>query len=103
MFFDRFDIVSAHYAFCCDWYNGQRDKLYARLCRIGNYYKPSVLDKGYVSLSENGKDIYAALCEKHGFDHRETCEECGSELDKDCQGEFRCDVCDEPCPHCSDS
>ena len=27
------------------------------------------------------------------------CEECGEELDKDCQGEPRCPNCDGPCPH----
>ena len=27
------------------------------------------------------------------------CEECGEELDKDCQGELRCPNCDGPCPH----
>ncbi len=28
--------------------------------------------------------------------------ECGNELDKDCNGNERCDVCDPPCPCCSD-
>jgi hypothetical protein len=30
------------------------------------------------------------------------CPKCGSELDKDCQGEMRCPECDPPCPSCSD-
>lgn len=27
---------------------------------------------------------------------------CGEELDKDCEGNFRCPICDGPCPCCSD-
>jgi len=28
--------------------------------------------------------------------------DCGNEMDTDCNGEPRCDVCDAPCPCCSD-
>ncbi len=35
MYFDRFDIVSAHYAFCADYHEGQYSDLYAKLSRIG--------------------------------------------------------------------
>jgi hypothetical protein len=28
--------------------------------------------------------------------------DCGNELDQDCNGNARCDVCDPPCPCCSD-
>ena len=30
------------------------------------------------------------------------CPECGESMDRDCQGEPRCAVCDPPCPGCSD-
>lgn len=32
----------------------------------------------------------------------EYCEECGEELYRDCFGELRCSICDEPCPGCDD-
>jgi hypothetical protein len=69
MYFDRFDIVEAHYAFACDWYNGQACPLYARLSRIVGAlrFKPSPLFKGYDSLTENGQEIYNSLKTKHGF------------------------------------
>jgi hypothetical protein len=35
-------------------------------------------------------------------DTDEYCEECGEELDTDCQGRQRCPNCDGPCPDCSD-
>ncbi len=28
--------------------------------------------------------------------------ECGNEMNQDCHGNPRCDVCDGPCPHCDD-
>ena len=67
MYFDRFDIVSAHYAFCADYHEGQYSDLYAKLCRIGNYFTPSMAWKGYDSLSENGKVIYDNLVESLGW------------------------------------
>ena len=27
---------------------------------------------------------------------------CGNEMDQDCNGNPRCDVCDPPCPCCTD-
>lgn len=67
MEFDRFDIVSAHYTFYSDWYNGQGDPLYARLCKITNKlrFNPGPLWKGYESLSDNGQMIYELLFDKH--------------------------------------
>ena len=61
MYFDRWDIVAAHYAFCVDFHGGQWSDLYRRLCRIGRYYKPSPLDRGRKSLSDNGRAIYDRL------------------------------------------
>ena len=58
MYFDRYDIVEAHYAFACDYHSGQSSDLYAKLCRISRYYSPGRAWKGYDSLSENGKAIY---------------------------------------------
>jgi hypothetical protein len=61
MYFDRFDIVAAHYCFAVENHSGQGSALYAKLCRISKYYKPSPLDRGFESLSENGKEIYLQL------------------------------------------
>lgn len=64
MYFDRFDICEAHYAFAADYHAGQGSDLYARLSRISRYFRPSPLFRGYDSLSENGKEIYAGLMER---------------------------------------
>jgi len=40
--------------------------------------------------------------EDNELDTEEYCEDCGEELDTDCQGRQRCPNCDEPCPDCSD-
>jgi len=60
-YFDRFDIVSAHYAFAVDYHSGQWSDLYARQCRISKYFTPGAMWKGYESLTENGKEIYDRL------------------------------------------
>jgi hypothetical protein len=61
MYFDRFDIVSAHYAFCADYHDGQFSDLYVKLCRIGTYFSPGLSWNGYESLTDNGKVIYDNL------------------------------------------
>jgi len=58
---DRWDIVTAHYAYCNDWHSGQNSPEYARLCRIRRYFKPNPYWDGYASLSENGEAIYDEL------------------------------------------
>ena len=61
MYFDRFDVVEAHYAYCADYHDGQGSDLYRRLCRIGAYFTPSPMWRGYESLSDNGQEIYQSL------------------------------------------
>jgi hypothetical protein len=65
MYFDRFDIVSAHYAYCVDYHGGQGSKEYATLSRISRYYTSSPMDRGYDSLSDNGKMVYSNLITRH--------------------------------------
>ena len=65
MYFDRFDIVEAHYAHAVDWHGGMRSKLYEKIGRISQYFKPSYSWSGFDSLSDNGKEIYLALEIKH--------------------------------------
>jgi hypothetical protein len=64
MWFDRFDIVEAHYWYCSHYYNGMGSGLYARLCRIGKYFRPAPLSNG--PSTENAWRIYNALEIKAG-------------------------------------
>tara|TARA_R100000808_G_C2063905_1_gene94174 strand:+ start:47 stop:250 length:204 start_codon:yes stop_codon:yes gene_type:complete len=61
MYFDRFDVVEAHYWHAVDHHDGQRSDLYAKMCKISGYYTPGACHRGYDSLSENGKAIYDNL------------------------------------------
>lgn len=67
MYFDRFDIVEAHYWFAVHYHDGQGSDLYARLCRIGRYFSPGRSDG---PSTENACVIYNALERKHG--HKRT-------------------------------
>lgn len=67
MFWDRFDIVEAHYAFCVDYHSGMFSDLYKRSCRISRYFTPSPMFMGFESLSENGQEIYNNLVAKAGL------------------------------------
>lgn len=65
MYFDRFDICEAYYAFATDYHSGQRSPEYAilgRLQRMG--YRPGFGGVTYTSLTENGKAIYNNLVAK---------------------------------------
>ena len=62
MYFDRFDICEAYYAFATDYHGGQWSPGYAilgRLQRMG--YRPGFGGVTYASLTENGKAIYNSL------------------------------------------
>jgi len=65
MYFDRWDIVEAHYWFAVHYHGGQFSDLYAKQCRISSYFRPSVSSDG--PSSENACRIYNALQIKHGF------------------------------------
>lgn len=67
MWFDRFDILSAHYAFAAAHHGGQGSDLYFRLSRIGRYFTPGAAWRGYDSLSENGQAIYDDLAYRYGL------------------------------------
>jgi hypothetical protein len=64
MYFNRFDIVEAHYWFAVHYHGGQFSDLYAKQCRISRYFNP-----GHTSgpTSENACIIYNQLEAKHGF------------------------------------
>lgn len=61
MYWDRFDIIEAHYAYYTENHGGLWSPEYRRLCRIGEYFKPGLGRNGYQSLTENGKAIYDNL------------------------------------------
>jgi len=63
MWFDRFDICEAYYLAFCDCHGGKSSREYARLSRMSRYFRPSpmlTVDR----LSENGREIYDAVCAK---------------------------------------
>ena len=64
MYFNRFDIVEAHYLFYCEYHSGQWCHLYRRLSRIIRYYRPSPL-LSVESISDNAREIYENLVRKH--------------------------------------
>ena len=62
MYWDRFDICEAYYAFATDYHGGQFSPEYAifgRLQRMG--YRPGFGGVTYDALTENGKAIYDNL------------------------------------------
>jgi hypothetical protein len=65
MRFNRSAIVEAHYWFCADYYGSMGCKLYARLCRIEEYFQPGILSHG--PSTEEACRIYNALEIKAGY------------------------------------
>jgi hypothetical protein len=66
--FNRFDICEAWYTFASDWHGGVNCPIY-RIFGILHemQFRISPLHEGYESLTENGREIYDALCAKHGY------------------------------------
>lgn len=65
MYFDRFDILAAHWLFCSQYHDGQGSQLYARLSWIDSVFSPSVLWSEPKHLPENAREIYRQLVVKH--------------------------------------
>ena len=66
MYFDRFDIVEAHYLFYSQYHEGQFSDGYRKLSRIQQVYRPGLYGwEDYNDLSENGKVIYKNLVAKY--------------------------------------
>ena len=65
MYFDRFDIVEAHYWFCTDYHEGQSSEKYERLCRISQYFTPGACSNG--PSTENAQEIYNELAERENL------------------------------------
>jgi hypothetical protein len=75
-YFDRFDICEAYLAIEWDynksgWLHERRsnqrwrESTEVQLSRM--QFRPAANFRGYPSLSENGKEIYAGLCLRYGF------------------------------------
>ena len=62
-YFDRFDIVDAHYWYNVNNHGGQWSPEYEKQCRISRYFTPSRMANG--PQSENAKQIYADLVALH--------------------------------------
>lgn len=66
MYFDRMDIVEAHYMFYSQYHEGQFSDSYRKLSRILSYYKPGLYGwSNEDDLSENARAIYDALVAKY--------------------------------------
>lgn len=67
MYFDRFDIVEAHYCYFVLYHGGQNSVEYERLGKMLKYFKPSHALKEYLcdELTDNGYEIFLALIEKN--------------------------------------
>jgi hypothetical protein len=61
MYFDRFDIIAAHWMFCMEYHDGMGSKLYQRLSWIGTVFSPSPLWSQPRDLPENAREIYRQL------------------------------------------
>jgi len=63
MYWNRFDIVEAYYLFYTHYHEGQWSEKYARLSKIGTYFRPA-MGLSYESMDENGREIYDSLVER---------------------------------------
>lgn len=61
-YFDRWDIIRAHYLYAIEYHGGQFSELYKRQCKISEYYK--TFGFSYHGLSDNAKAIYDSLVER---------------------------------------
>jgi hypothetical protein len=61
MYFDRFDICDAYYLALSHCHGGQWSREYARLSRMGAYFRPSPL-LSVENLNENARAIYEGAC-----------------------------------------
>ncbi len=87
-YFDRFDICEAYLAIEQAWHSSgilqERESNQRRNMstdyQLGRMrFRPSMRWNGYASLSENGKEIYACLCERYGFKDLDVAEESDDE------------------------
>ena len=61
MYWDRFDICEAYYAFAADYHGGQCSPEYAIFGRLHSMGFKAGVFVGYEYLTDNGKEIYDNL------------------------------------------
>lgn len=67
MYFDRFDICEAYYAFATLYHSGMHSKEYAIFGRLERIkFKPGLNADNPETLNENARAIFDALVEKSG-------------------------------------
>ncbi len=69
-YYNRFDIIEAHWWFCVDHHEGQFSPKYARMCKLECspfYFQPGIHQIG--PAPGNPQAIYDALCDKEGCEH----------------------------------
>lgn len=65
MYFNRFDIVEAHYMYYTNYHGGMHTTEYARLSKILTYFTPSPLLRTEDDLEENSRMIYDSLVQEN--------------------------------------
>ena len=67
MYFDRFDICLAHWAFACDWHGGQGSATYAKLGQLERIGFSAGMAQGTEprELGDNAREIYKQLVIAH--------------------------------------
>lgn len=70
-YFNKLDVCYAWYLWLSENHGGQWSEEYIRLCKLSSYFTPGPLFK-YETMSENAKEIYDDLCNKHGQENTYT-------------------------------
>ena len=67
MYWDRFDICLAHWAFACDWHGGQGSATYAKLGQPERIGFSAGMGQGSEprELGDNAREIYKQLVITH--------------------------------------
>ena len=67
MYFDRFDICLAHWAFACNWHGGQWSATYAKLGQLERMrFSPGACQSTEPRyLGDNAREIYRQLVVAH--------------------------------------
>ena len=66
MFFDRFDICLAHWAFACTWHDGIGSETYAKFAQLNRVgFRPGGQSADPKDLGDNAREIYRQLVVSH--------------------------------------
>jgi hypothetical protein len=64
MYWNRFDIVMAYYAYFTEYHRGQGSREYRRLSKLLGYFKPS-FNLSSDTLEDNAREIFDNLVAKY--------------------------------------